>query len=97
MPVSLPMQEHGSAGVQAGTRSPTKPSLPPDSPRPAIAVIDLYLLCCERATGACENNVHAQEIRRNEVKNGAIMLFSPSRFDTVITVHLEEKLQPHLL
>lgn len=92
MAVSLPMQERNSAAMQAGTRSLTKPFSPLRPSRVAIVVIDLYLLCCVRATGAGENNVHAQKLQWNKVKNGAIMPFAPPRSDTVITVHLEEKL-----
>lgn len=60
MAVSLPMQERSSAAMQAGTRSLTKPFSPRFPPRLIIVVIDLYLLCCA-ATGADENNVHAQK------------------------------------
>lgn len=100
------MQESGSAATQAGTRiARQRPFTAPPFPaasvpsRLAIAVIDLYLLCCARATGADENNVHARELQWNKVKNGAIMWFfsPPQRFDTVITVHLEEKLQLQIL
>lgn len=99
MAVSLPMQKRGSVVVQVGTCSCslTKSFSPLVPSRLAIAVLDLYLQCCARATGANENNVHAQKPQRNKVKNEAIMPFFPQSFDTVITVHLAEKLQPQIL
>lgn len=49
--------------MQAGTASLTKPLSPLVSSRLAIVLIDLYLLYCARATGADENNVHAQKLQ----------------------------------
>lgn len=92
------MPERGGAAMQAGTGSLTKPFPPlPVPSRVAVVVIDLYLLCSAKATGADESNAHARELQWNKVKNGRYYASFPRWFDTVITVHLQEKLYPRIL
>lgn len=91
MAVSLPMQERGSAAVQTGTCSQTKPFSPLVPSRLAIVVISI---CC--AVRGRQGRVRLMYMHRsyNEImlRMGLLCLFFPQRFDTVITVHLEEKL-----
>lgn len=85
--VSLPVQESERAR-RRGPVSPPPTSVPSE---PAVAVIDLYLLWCARATGAVRIMHMHRSYNGMKLRMGLLCLLSPQRFDTVITVHLEEK------